>query len=275
MLSAILDSSRPGHAPSRCLGALVEHIGDDAFQPSLLAFCHQATGAEDCSLLLHRGEDPPELAGALSVSGSRSRELGDWYLRGGYYRVEPSLRVARQSRSRLLLHALRQHELPVARWRERYQRVGWSERVSLLMSLGDDDGWVFMNAYRPHGCGVTMDSAVAAFGDHAPALAGAVRRHLVLTQARGAPPPSPPSPSLPLPLPLAAPAAAEAGPWSLLSARERQVVDAILGGASTKECARALGVAPTSIATYRQRAFEKLGIRRQVELFRLAGAAAG
>ncbi|QJW85389.1 hypothetical protein HK414_24525 [Ramlibacter terrae] len=47
------------------------------------------------------------------------------------------------------------------------------------------------------------------------------------------------------------------------------VIDAILEGLSAKECARELGLSPTSIATYRQRAFEKLGIHRQVQLFQL------
>ena len=49
---------------------------------------------------------------------------------------------------------------------------------------------------------------------------------------------------------------------------------AILAGHSAKACARLLGLSPTSVATYRQRAFQKLGVRRQVELFRLLGALA-
>ena len=64
-------------------------------------------------------------------------------------------------------------------------------------------------------------------------------------------------------------AMAPVDPLAALSARERQVVDAILAGHSAKQAGRALGLSPTSVATYRQRAFAKLGVRRQVELFGL------
>ena len=97
-----------------------------------------------------------------------------------------------------------------------------------------------------------MEGAIQAFGEHAPVLAAAVRRHLELAR------------------PGSTPEAAGATPHGTpLSAREQQVVDAILDGASTKVCARMLGLSPTSVATYRQRAFDKLGIHRQVQLFQL------
>lgn len=234
-----------GPAPRRAtsLGDLVESIGQDAFLPTLMRFCQDAAGASDCSLIVHRGE-APELAAAVSVAGTRARDVGDWYMRGGFYRVEPSVRLAQHARGRLLLHGLRRQELPDTRWSEQYASTGLAERLSLLVRL--DDGWVFMNAYRPEACAVSMESASHALGEHAHVLGAAVRRHLAVR-----------------------PAARGPAAFDVLSERERQVVDAILAGASAKEAARDLGLSPTSVATYRQRAFEKLGISRQVQLFQL------
>jgi DNA-binding CsgD family transcriptional regulator len=247
MHAVIHDQPPSATRRTEMLGAMVEHIGDERFLGSLMTFCSEAAGASDCSLLLHRGPQP-QLAGAISVAGSRARDVGDWYIRGGFYRVEPSLQLARESKARLLVHTVRKNELPDARWSERYERVGLAERVSLLVAL--DDGWVFMNAYRPPHCNVAMDDAARTLGEQGPVIAAAVRRHLAIASPANAAP-------------------AAACPLAALSDRERQVVDAILAGFSAKECARQLGLSPTSIATYRQRAFEKLGIRRQVQLFQL------
>src|SRR5664280_2073889 len=239
MCAFILDNSTGSAPATRMLGTLVQHVGEERFFGALMAFCRDALGATDGSLLVHRGAEP-ELAGAMSVAGSRSRELGEWYMRGAIYRVEPSVEVARRSGAKVLLHSLRKSELPDSRWRDRYDAVGLDER------------WAFMNAYRPPNCGVSMEGAIQAFGAQAPVLAAAVRRHLELVR------------------PMATPEATGAAPHGIaLSAREQQVVDAILAGASTKVCARMLGLSPTSVATYRQRAFDKLGIRRQVQLFQL------
>jgi len=238
-----LDPMLPLPHRQALLGELVEHIGNAHFLPALLGWCRAAAGASDCSLIVHRHAGA-ELAGAASLAGTRAQDVGDWYMRGAWYRMEPSLRVAAGALpGQLCLHALGRPELPDTRWRERYAQVGLEERLSLGVPW--HDGWVFINAYRPPGCPLPLAAARQALADQAPVLAAAVRRHL----AAGTP--------------------AAASPLDALSARERQVVDAILAGASAKEAARTLGLSPTSVATYRQRAFDKLGIRRQVQLFQL------
>lgn len=54
-----------------------------------------------------------------------------------------------------------------------------------------------------------------------------------------------------------------------LSRREREVCARIVGGYSSEAIALHLGVAPSSVATYRKRAYGKLGISSQNELFAL------
>lgn len=230
-------------ADDALLGAALEHIGEENFLPVLLQWARAALGASDGSLIRH-GEATPELTAAASVQGERAQEVGDWYMRGAWYRLEPNLAAARLAPAALQTTLITRAELPDARWREQYERTGLAERLSLLVPMpGPPAGWVFVNAYRPEHCPIDSGRALAVLQRQAWVLAAAVRRHLALRPA---------------------------SPFEGLSVRERQVIDAILAGASAKEAARELGLSPTSIATYRQRAFDKLGIHRQVQLFQLA-----
>lgn len=55
-----------------------------------------------------------------------------------------------------------------------------------------------------------------------------------------------------------------------LTEREEQVVAAIAGGATHREIASELGLSEKTVATYRARAAEKLGVRSRAELVRWA-----
>jgi DNA-binding CsgD family transcriptional regulator len=236
------------NAPSAVASAMwgvVESIGGEHFVPSLLGFCREAVGASDCSFFVH-GAGAPLRVGTARLPGLQSHNVGDCYVRDGYYRVDPMTRVVSEGASPLLLNCLAREELPDHQWVHDYEAIGLAERISLVVSLGDS--WGVLNAYRPARCDVPLDSAIGNLGGQAQLVASAMKRHLALAQP------------------------ASADPFAVLSSRERQVIDAILEGLSAKECAKVLGLSPTSIATYRQRAFEKLGIHRQVQLFQLGRA---
>ncbi|RYY91862.1 MAG: response regulator transcription factor [Comamonadaceae bacterium] len=236
--------------PSTVAGAMwgvVETIGGDHFVPALLGFCREAVGASDCSFFVHGGGAPLRI-GTARLPGLDSHNVGDCYVRDGYYRVDPMAPALAAGSGKLLLNCLSRDELPDHQWVHDYEAIGLAERLSLVVAL--DGGWGVLNAYRPAQCDVPLDDAMQALGGQAELVASAMRRHLTL----------------------ATPAVAASDPFNVLSARERQVIDAILEGLSAKECARELGLSPTSIATYRQRAFEKLGIHRQVQLFQLRTA---
>lgn len=229
---------------------VVENIGGEHFVPALLGFCREAVGASDCSFFVH-GAGEPLRVGTARLPGLRSHNVGECYVRDGYYRVDPMAQVVQSAEGGgLLLNCLSRDELPDHQWVHDYEAIGLAERLSLVVAFGETRG--VLNAYRPARCDVPLEGALEALGGQAQLVASAMRRHVAL--------------SVPAP---AALAAVPLDPFSVLSARERQVVDAILDGLSAKECARQLGLSPTSIATYRQRAFEKLGIHRQVQLFQL------
>ena len=55
-----------------------------------------------------------------------------------------------------------------------------------------------------------------------------------------------------------------------LTAREREVLAEIAGGASNKEVGRHLGISPRTVEVHRARIMEKLGARNVADLVRIA-----
>jgi two-component system invasion response regulator UvrY len=61
-----------------------------------------------------------------------------------------------------------------------------------------------------------------------------------------------------------------ASPFEELSSREMQVAMMILDGQRTQEISEALSLSPKTVSTYRQRIYDKLNVRTDVDLTRLA-----
>ena len=222
---------------------LVGQIGRSGFCAGLLDVCQALAGASAVSLLHWPAGSAPRLLGAASHQPDAARLAGQRYLAHQHHRLDHQLHTPGLAPRQIGLCHQQAAQLPSARWREDcYATVGLASRLSLL--LPGDGGCTVLNAYRPADCDVGEAQALQALDRHAALLAALLRRHLELADAH-------------------------ADPLAMLSARERQVVDAILAGHSAKQAGRALGLSPTSVATYRQRAFAKLGVRRQVELFGL------
>src|SRR5262249_22774861 len=63
---------------------------------------------------------------------------------------------------------------------------------------------------------------------------------------------------------------ADAAPFAALTGREKEVCQRIISGFSSEAIAADLGISLHSALTYRKRAYEKLGISAQNELFAIA-----
>lgn len=238
-------------APHTLLASWIGELGRGGFVPHLLQVCKDLVGATDCSLFIAQAGSAPRLLGAASLDGHGAEDAGQRYLRGGYFRLDSNQALAFGLREVTLNHQ-RKDELPDAGYRaECYDRPGLQEKLSLLVPMPAAAGQarcLFVNAYRGDGCRMPVSQAFDALGEHGPWIAAMALRHAEL---------------------LAPPPPAQADPLALLSGREREVAQAVLDGLTAKETARRLGISPTSVATYRQRAFQRLGVRRQAELFRL------
>lgn len=231
--------------------ALVGQIGRSGFCAGLLDLCQVLAGASAVSLLHWPADGAPQLLGAASRRPDAARVAGQRYLAHRHHQLDHQLHTPGLAPGQIALRHQQAASLPSARWREDcYAAVGLASRLSLL--LPGEGGCTVLNAYRPADSAVAENDAMHALDRHAALLAALLRRHLELAET---------------PVAVAAPAPID--PLAALSGRERQVIDAILAGHSAKQAGRALGLSPTSVATYRQRAFTKLGVRRQVELFGL------
>ncbi|MCK1395007.1 LuxR C-terminal-related transcriptional regulator [Bradyrhizobium sp. 1] len=117
-----------------------------------------------------------------------------------------------------------------------------------------DDTCFYVNFYRVTSQGCFGDAERARLQTIAPAIGASVARHF--QQAATAP----------LDQSLAALFATRA-PLSALTPREHEVCRRIMLGFSSEAISQALGISLHSILTYRKRAYQRLGISSQSELF--------
>src|SRR4051794_3611280 len=120
------------------------------------------------------------------------------------------------------------------------------------------DHCYYVNFYRTLVQGRFDDGERQRIAAVAPLVAAAVARHC----QRGAPAADPADRLAAL--------FANRAPLSGLTAREKDVCRRILSGFSSEAMAADLGIALNSVYTYRKRAYEKLGIASQNELFGIA-----
>lgn len=59
-------------------------------------------------------------------------------------------------------------------------------------------------------------------------------------------------------------------PFSILSRREREVLDLILKGAQVKEISASLALKSNTISTFKKSILSKTGVSNNIELFKLA-----
>lgn len=135
-----------------------------------------------------------------------------------------------------------------------FEETGIIERISVVQRGAD--GWRGLNVARHARQGYCSDGELEA-------VAGLARLALPM-------------------LPLARPGIAPAGGLTVamleerfaachpgLTLRERQVCARAAAGLSVAACAQELGIAGTSVVTYRQRAYRRLGVASPLELCRL------
>lgn len=141
-----------------------------------------------------------------------------------------------------------------------WDRFGLVERLSALALL--DGHWVAFNLYRDGTVGRFAARDIKRFTALAPLMGALLRRHLAALQ------PSAQSGFAGRIGPEAAAALLQRLP-TRLSAREREVCALTLTGQTREGIGLALGIAPSSVATMRRRAYRKLQIHATGELFAL------
>ncbi|RAR65981.1 DNA-binding CsgD family transcriptional regulator [Paraburkholderia unamae] len=235
--------------------ALIDHLGEARFAHTVLGIIGAHLAASHCSILLRSPAGDTCALEAASLEGDGARLAGDAYVSAGFYAHDRTFADPSLSVSGGVLTLQTRDEVSSSDHRKLcYDRLGIAQRVSFAARL-DDGAIVATNFYRCATSGALDERALEAAQALAQPLLAAVRKHSRLraprAEARGAVCTTAPT------------------DWARLSERERDVAQLCVRGFSAKEIARALDIAVTTVNTLKQRAYQKLGIRRQSELVAL------
>ncbi len=169
--------------------------------------------------------------------------------RNGLWRRDRALGEVREraARGEAVLSHLHAMELAPEHRRRVFERHGLSERLSLACEASDG-ALLSVNLYRHESQVAFSDEERGVVESLGPLLLSCVVRHLVLQ-------------------PAAVPAV---DAFATLTRREREVCERLLRGWTHDGIAADLQLSAATVKTYRDRAFERLGIHHRHELFALA-----
>ncbi len=240
-------------------------VGNPAFGEVLLRAVNVVVPVDNCTVFSFQRKAP---SGCLLSAGRDSRlavRLAEDYLAGGYV-DDPNLRyIEGDAPSHVILRSSLDG-VPEEFRRHFIEQAGIVDAVSCIASKGHRA--VYCNFYRLAPSAMFEEQERAKLGRVLPifanltavhyTLCGPILLHEQLTRLRT------PEDEVRL-------LAERLGPSALdkLTEREREVCFRILLGYSSEAIALHLGVATSTIITYRKRAYEKLGIVSQNELFSL------
>lgn len=239
------DTPLPGLADPQLL-PLLETLGQPDFFEQFLHWLHQQLLTDQCMLFFCANDQQVSTLLYRDFSADISaRQLALAYISERQYLHDPNFERLRQCQPGQIMTQHLQELLPtmgLAYQKRFFAEPGFEDKWSILFRA--DNGRYYLNLYSRRGnfrqhLGA-QESACARL------LATLISKHYLLNQAL-----------------------LSQGTLAFLSERERQVCEATLAGKKAEAIAHELGVAASSIVTYRKRAYEKLGISSRAQLFAL------
>lgn len=242
---------------------VVQSLGQERFADRLLKLLNLLTPIDYCVVFTYAQDEGP---GHLFTHGRMPRELAeslaeDYVER--FHKDDPNFKTLSSDEP---LDALT--PLPVnidynpAYRNYFFDRVGLTDKAAAIGQL--EHGRVYCNFYRLTDSGRYSATERAELDHIIPVATALIARHHDLLQASGE---------------IGQPGSArsvvhniismQAGPFAQLTRREREVCERILLGYTSVGIGLDLEIAPSSVITYRRRAYSKLGIATQNELFSL------
>ena len=234
--------------PASALLTLLDSLGEEQFLAQLLDWMHAALGADQC-MLFFCAEDKrvSTLLYKDFAQDESARALAHSYISERRYMQDPNFALLKTCPPGEL-HVLHLDHLSTGMgpsYRRRFfDEPGFKDKLSIIR--GHEAGNYYLNLYRRTG---SFGEVLGQADDEqriARLLGSLLVKHYLLNRKMLA-----------------------QGPLAFLSQREQQVCQAVLQGKKSELIADELGISLHSVATYRKRAYEKLGISSRAQLFAL------
>jgi DNA-binding CsgD family transcriptional regulator len=236
----------------------VASLGGQTFASDLLAALNHSVRVDHiCLMRFVDRSRPPVLESASWRGGDHVGEVQHAYL-GGLYRHDPNLHLVAQTR--VEVHRLRRGDTMDDAYRATcYQRAGLLERVTVAAEDGGQ--LIALNLYRLEPTGAFTQEELGVIEMLAPLLAALAAKHVTMMSMRLR--------SRDRGDRIEALSARLHAASYALTPRERTVLARVLVGMTSEGIALDLGVALSTVLTYRKRAYARLGVTSQAELFAL------
>lgn len=244
------DEFIPGYGSAEAsISGLIGCIGSDSFGVDALQHFNRWLPAAWLAIYRLFDDAPPQLHSLGSVGvPDRTRQSWEVY-RNSLYRWDESFQAARGQLTQHRMTLLHRHssEIPKRHRAEIYSRNGLTERLSIVTERSGN-GLLAINLFRHESQPAFSDDEIDQVRTASPLLLACVERHIALhRQAQPA-----------------------GGILERLPPRERAVCERMLKGWTHEGISADLGISAGTVKTYRDRAFDRLGIHHRNELFALA-----
>lgn len=245
-------------ALSRLIGA-IGSTQQTSIASAALDLVRTRIAAHHCSMLSFEGDRNPRLLSGASVRSAWHVFNAASAYSHSFFRQDDLLRViARYPASfeapPVIVHYQRLEDIECPDYRAQcYENVDIIDRLAILVRVAKSQS-LAVNFYRDRSAGHYSETEIHDLLGMAPLFANCVARHYAFdtdgeSSFRGA----------------VTDELSDICPQ--LTVREREVVQRILDGATTERIAEDLKIRPTTVITYRTRAYEKLGVSSRRELF--------
>lgn len=248
--------------------------GEPAFVDHLMRLLNRIVPVDHCAVFTFSPEGHAEhLFTQSKMPKSRAERLASDYV-GGYFADDPNFAAVERLRQGMatttdIMPLDLQGDYDAAYRRHFFERNDLIDKASIAAAV--ESGVVYCNFYRMGGSGRYSPEDWRRLTHFLPLVTSLIAAHYKMRHAYPA-----------------ADATADgsgarslihsvigraAPPFDRLTGREREVCARVLLGFTSEAIALDLGIASSSVATYRKRAYHKLGIASQNELFSLCLAA--
>ncbi|HEY2020186.1 helix-turn-helix transcriptional regulator [Paraburkholderia sp.] len=262
-LASPLRSGQISTARATDLVMAISQPDADTLAASILRTAGESLPVSQCTIFAYEFDARPRTVSAADHRGGRflrdvaERYAAHFYALDGNRAIIGDAHEARtHARDALVLHQQRSDEIENDAYRAAcYAQPNVSDRLSLLLQPMDSV-WLSINLYRDRAHGVFAPGELERIESIAPLFAHAARAHYALTgqHQQGT---------------ATAMLARARRVCPALTPRELDVLRGVLDGASAAEIAERMGVKPASVVTYQKRAYARLGISNQRQLFAL------